>query len=177
MLAETLRQFYAYNSWATRRVLNAAARLTPEQLHAPGSAGHGSIRDTLIHLMLAQRGWMSWWDGSLSAEESYGLKMDPADYPDVPTLQVAWSEIERQAAAFVATLDDDGTQRRFEWSLPDGRSWGMPLWGMMLHVANHGTQHRSEVAAMLTATGHSPGNLDLLYFLERPLDAPDGEDV
>jgi uncharacterized damage-inducible protein DinB len=35
---------------------------------------------------------------------------------------------------------------------------------MMLHVANHGTLHRSEVAAMLTSYGHSPGDLDFLFY-------------
>jgi uncharacterized damage-inducible protein DinB len=34
----------------------------------------------------------------------------------------------------------------------------------MLHVVNHGTQHRSEVAAILTSLGFSPGNLDLLFY-------------
>ena len=50
----------------------------------------------------------------------------------------------------------------------------MALWGMMEHVLNHGTQHRAEVAAMLTGFGHSPGDLDLLFYLARPADAPTG---
>ena len=45
---------------------------------------------------------------------------------------------------------------------------------MMLHVANHGTQHRSEVAAMLTGFGHSPGDLDVLGFFNPFGDAPAG---
>ncbi|MGZ9221207.1 MAG: DinB family protein [Anaerolineales bacterium] len=39
------------------------------------------------------------------------------------------------------------------------------LWHAMAHLVNHGTQHRSEAAAMLTDFGHSPGDVDMLYFL------------
>ena len=47
-----------------------------------------------------------------------------------------------------------------------GETWTYPLWQQMLHQVNHATQHRSETAVLLTQFGHSPGWLDLLYFVD-----------
>ena len=43
--------------------------------------------------------------------------------------------------------------------------YAVPLWHMTSHVVNHGTQHRSEVALALTQLGLSPGDLDLIEYL------------
>jgi uncharacterized damage-inducible protein DinB len=45
------------------------------------------------------------------------------------------------------------------------RRGDLPLWQLMAHIANHGTQHRSEAAEMLTQMGRSPGDLDLMQYL------------
>ena len=175
MFPDVLRRLYRYNTWATERVLDAADRLTPDQLHAAGQAGHGSVRDTLLHLLSTHHGWLQWWDGSLSAEDAYNLQLDPAEYPDVAPLRALLSRIDAQTSAFVSGLEGDDPGRVYSWELPDGKRWEMPLWGMLLHMVNHSTQHRAEAAAALTALGQSPGDLDLIYYLARPLDAPPEE--
>jgi len=44
------------------------------------------------------------------------------------------------------------------------------FWQMLAHVVNHGTQHRSEAAALLTTAGRSPGEIDMIFFAEAPRD-------
>jgi uncharacterized damage-inducible protein DinB len=87
------------------------------------------------------------------------------EWDDVPSLRAAWQALQADSESFLSTLSETDLAREYSSALPNGGQFGMLLWKMMLHVANHGTQHRSEVAAMLTAAGRSPGNLDLLDFL------------
>ncbi|HJP27606.1 MAG TPA: DinB family protein [Dehalococcoidia bacterium] len=53
-------------------------------------------------------------------------------------------------------------EREYTRNLDSGEVRIRPLWELMLHVVNYGTQHRSEVEMMLTKFGHSPGDMDIL---------------
>jgi uncharacterized damage-inducible protein DinB len=160
-----LRTLYDYPGWAMEKLFAAAAPLTVEQLQAPAPAGQRSIRDNFLHLIGTQRGWLAWWDGTLAPAQAYGRRLDPADFPDLATIRAAWEAVDRQTRAFLAGLTEADAERVYVQTLPSGAEWKMPLWQMLLHVANHGTQHRSEIAAQLSALGHSPGDLDLIYYL------------
>ena len=169
MLAEAVRALYDYNRQATGRVLEAAEPLTGEQLLAPAPGEPRSLRDTLVHIAGTQWSFLCWWDGSMSGDDAYALHLDPADYHDLASIRAKWQAVEEQTAAFVHTLRDEDMPRVYTSTLPNGTEASLVLWQMMLHVANHGTQHRSEAAAALTALGHSPGPMDLLwYFMPRP---------
>lgn len=54
MSLREIRTGYNYNDWANRRILAAAARLSPEQYAAPTTHSSGSLRGTLIHLFDAE---------------------------------------------------------------------------------------------------------------------------
>ena len=166
MLAEAIRSLYGHNRWAMEQILVAAEGLTSEQWLAAGTAGHGSIRDTVVHAIGTQRGWCSWWDGSLPPMEAYNLTCNPNDYPDVAAVRALWKTVADTSQTFFAGLTDADVERIYSFPMANGMLFRLELWQMMLHVSNHGTQHRSEVAAMLTAAGHSPGQLDLLGYFQ-----------
>src|SRR5665811_1173121 len=121
-----------------------------------------SLGGDQVHLIAAQRRWLAWWDGSLPADQALRSQLNPADHPNLASVRAAWETMDRATQAFVDGLTDADVERVYSTSMPNGTLFRQSLWQMMLHVVNHGTQHRSEVAAMLTGFGHSPGDLDLL---------------
>jgi uncharacterized damage-inducible protein DinB len=160
MLDTVIRSFYDYNAWANARVLDTATRLTPQQLVAPGGASFDSVRDTLEHTMNAQWLYLERWQGR--SPRSW-----PAEtYADLSGIRARWDAIERDTQAFVAGLDDARLATIVEYTNMKGETWAYPLWQQMIHQVNHATQHRSEAAVLLTQLGHSPGWLDLLYFVD-----------
>jgi uncharacterized damage-inducible protein DinB len=167
---DLVRVLYDYDAWATERVLEAAGRLTTEQLLASAGAPHGSIRDTLIHPISTLRNWLKWWSGALPADQAQRLHLAPTDFPDLAAVRAIYAEVQAELRAFLARLDEADVERVLSQSMPDGTVFRMRLWQLMLHVANHNTQHRSEAAMLLTAAGASPGDLDLIFYLW-----PDGE--
>ncbi len=165
MLVDVVRSMYAYTNWATGRVLETAKACSNQEWLAPQSAGRGPMRDTLVHMVQGQRGWLSWWDGSRDRDPSMLTPLDPAAFPDAAAVQAAWATVQAATDRFLAGLTDEKLQQEFERLMGNGVLLRLPLWQQMLHIANHGTQHRSEVAAMLSAFGHSPGDLDLVWYL------------
>jgi uncharacterized damage-inducible protein DinB len=160
-MLEAIRDLYAYSAWANARILETAEQLTPEQCTADVE-GCDSIRDTLVHTASVQWLWLERWRES-SARELW----DPADFPDVATLQSRWDEVEDATKAYIATLrvpDLDGVVSYVNFQ---GETWAYPLWQQLLHQVNHATQHRSEAALLLTRLGYSPGWLDLLFYVDQ----------
>ena len=163
MTLHHIQTLYQYNGWANRRVLDTAARLSVEQLRQPGPASFESIHNTLVHTMAGQWVWLSRWQGS-----SPKALFTPADFPDLAALRARWAEIEGDTQQFIATLDDTALAQPITYANTKGRQFSFPLWQLMLQQANHATQHRSEIAMLLTGFGHSPGWLDFIKYLTDP---------
>lgn len=161
MIREMVATMYRYNTWANDRILDTAAELSADEYRSPGGASFDSVHETLVHIMGAQWLWLSRWKGTSPAA------LPPADaFADLGALRRRWAEIEADTQAFLAALTELQLERVIEYRNFEGERWAYPLWQQMLHQVNHGTQHRSEVAMLLTRFGHSPGWLDFLYFID-----------
>ena len=160
-LIELVRTLYRYNEWANARIIAATGRLSAEQLTAPGDAGHGSVHETLVHIMAAQWIWLARWNGT-----SPTSMLSAAEFPDLTSIRGRWEQIDSDTRGFVTTQTEEDLARVVAYRNTRGARWAYPLWQQVVHQVNHATQHRSEIAATLTRFGHSPGDLDLLVFVD-----------
>lgn len=164
MNTKDIQLLYKYNSWANARILNAASTVTLEQFTASASYPHNDLRYALTHTLLAEWLWRNRWMGTSPTQ-----LFQREDFPTFENLQSRWSEEEKTLNEFVTSLTDEKLNSSFQYKTTKGDIHENILWQVMVHVVNHGTQHRSEAATILTELGHSPGDIDLIVFLrEQP---------
>lgn len=159
--AEILRSYVDYTVWANLRMLDAAAELLPEELTRDfGTADH-SVVGTLAHIFAADRLWLAFVAGTPEPG-----RLSDADRT-LAALQNAWPALLGRWKGWAAQLTGDRLCSPIAYQLK-GQSCQQPLWQIVLHVVNHGTQHRGQVSGFLRSLGHTPPPVDLDYYYRQP---------
>jgi len=151
-----LRFLFGYDRWATEKVLAAAEGVGDDVWGATGVVGERGLGSILVHVLGAHQRWRASISNALElAEPEAEREFEDEPLPSLAALSEAWTA---EFAAFDAFLDAM-TDRLLALA-----NDGVRVDSMLAHVANHGTQHRSEAAVLLTAAGRSPGDLDMIDY-------------
>jgi uncharacterized damage-inducible protein DinB len=153
MKLDDIRFLFGFDRWATTKILDAAAGVDAATWSATNVVDERGLGGMLVHHLGASQRWrhaLTGAPGPAPVPED-GPLLEPAG------LRAAW---QREWAAYDAWFD------RMDPSWLDQTEDGISLWQALAHVVNHGTQHRSEAAVLLTAAGHSPGDLDMVDYAE-----------
>jgi uncharacterized damage-inducible protein DinB len=157
MTVNELQRLYDYSYWANRKLFQVVSQLTPEQFTQTVAGSYGSVRNTLVHILSAEWGWLDRCGGA-----TRGPALKPDDYPDAQTVIDQWTAVEGHLRAFLSNLTDEDLTRVVEYTLGEKRSGVMgPL---LQHGAIHGIHHRGQVALLLRSLGYTPGNFDVLFY-------------
>ena len=160
MTVDDLRRLYDYGYWANRKLFQVMEQMAPEQFTQPVAGSYGSIRNTMVHVMSAEWGWLDRCGGP-----KRGPQLSADDYPTVAALAEAWTRVERHVRTFLDGLRDEDLGRLVEFTLPRGIGTRvMALGELMQHAANHAVHHRGQVTLLIRLLGYTPGNVDLLIY-------------
>jgi uncharacterized damage-inducible protein DinB len=153
MQSSDVRYLFDYDRWATTRVLDASVGVDEATWSTPNAIGDRGLGGILIHALGAHQRWRH----GLSGGPGRGPSPESEPLPTIEQLRAAWAVEWPAMDAWLVTLDD---------ARMDDTEDGIAYWQMLAHVVNHGTQHRSEAAALLTSAGRSPGDIDMIEFAE-----------
>ena len=155
MKTELFLHHIDYTAWASRRLLEAAAQLSEEELKRDLGTADKSVLGTLAHVFAADRIWYCRVTGEARAafigDEDRKLSVLQEEWPQV---LAGWREL-------LATGD---LERTIDYKDLKGNPYTSPLWQIVLHLVNHGTHHRGQVSGMIRAMGHTPPPLDLIAY-------------
>jgi uncharacterized damage-inducible protein DinB len=156
-------QLARYNVWATRRLLDAVAAVSEADYRKDVGLFFKSIHGTLNHLLVGEH--MLWYP-RFAKGTSPSVALNAEVEPDRARLGQAL----RGGAANWLPLIESWAAERFDGSLNytnmRGQAMSLPFAPTLAHVFNHGTHHRGQITAALTALGHPCPELDLVYLLQ-----------
>jgi uncharacterized damage-inducible protein DinB len=143
VIGDICRQHLEFMKWADNLMLAAITAQMPAR------------KETLEHIFMAERIWLARVRDTVNAK----LLIPP---PDPETLAAEWSDLHGQWLKWAEEEQDWG--KILPYKTLTGVESQSTLWQIVLHVTNHGSYHRGQVASALRAAGFTPPSTDLILW-------------
>ena len=164
MNADAFRHFYNYHFAKNRKVWEHVVSLTFEQFTQPVDYSRGSVRDQLVHLLDAEDMWFSELRGAQPLEPL----PETVTADDRDAIRAHWDKVEGTIRAYLANLQDE---QLFTRPIKEPEEDQILLvWQVLLHVANHATDHRAQLLRALHDLGVDTKSQDYIFYVyENPM--------
>jgi len=163
MNADAFRQFYDYHFAENRKMWDRyVTQLSPEQFTQEVAYSHGSVRNQLVHLMDVDDVWFSELQGVEPLEP-----VAPAAVDDREIIRAHWNGVEQRMRDYLAKLRDDMLFTQPIEEPEEDKE--LMVWQVLLHVVNHGTDHRAQILRLLNDLGLETAYQDYIFHVYEQL--------
>jgi uncharacterized damage-inducible protein DinB len=158
MNANAFRYFYDYHFAENRKIWDSyITSLSHEQFTQNMGYSYGSVRDQLVHLMNVDEGWFSELRGVEIPEAG------PGAYDDRESIRAHWDSVEKNMREYLTKLRDE---LLFEKPIVEPEEdKDLIVWQVLLHVINHGTDHRAQLLRFLNDMGVNTKSQDFIFYV------------
>lgn len=162
---EGLIDIFRHNAWAMGELLVVCRELTEEQLQATVVGTFGTIIETLQHIIAGEASYCRRLTGD--EPDWYARAQGSPSLAELATFQ---DELNSRWEAFLSEPFD--AERTFIIDWEDGYSRAVPAGVVLAQVPHHGSEHRSQIATILTSIGVTPPEWGAWEYAEKTGRAP-----
>jgi uncharacterized damage-inducible protein DinB len=151
---DTLVACFEHNRWANLRLADALLAADPAVLGEGLAGTFGTVRETMLHIAIAEASYAAALLGGDPARSSRVM----AEGVGVEEIR---AELERTGGDLIeaARRSQPGAVLDVDWD-GDGERRPMPSDFLLVQALDHGREHRTQVAAILTRNGVIPPDVD-----------------
>ena len=151
-----------YNIWATNRLIQSLESIHHDDFHQDVGLYFKSIAGTLNHLLLGEHYlWYSRFNEGVSPQ----IALDTIIHTEKAVLLNELQQKSVNWISFIDQIDETMLEGNLTYKRVSGQELTLPFAATLMHVFNHGTHHRSQITAAVTALGYPCPELDLVYML------------
>jgi uncharacterized damage-inducible protein DinB len=147
-----LPDFFKYNLWANLCLLDTCAKLDDTQLDMTLEGIYGSIRETLVHIIAGEEGYVQRFTGQCLERPLRVLD----HFPGFDDLR----QRARKSGEGLITITEQWQPEQVLQLSYDGQPYAVPAILVLIQAITHGSDHRSQIATLLSQQHHTPPELD-----------------
>jgi uncharacterized damage-inducible protein DinB len=161
MNIDVIRMLYDYNYRAHRRVWDECIMaLTDDQFKQPVPYSIGSLHQQVVHTISAE--WI-WFSRLCGISPTAMLQAD--DYPTRDIIREKWDSVEAVVRDYLGATSDAHLEETFDYQQTNGVLRQDKRLDILLHVINHGTDHRAQMLRILHDFGAPTIEQDIIFYL------------
>jgi uncharacterized damage-inducible protein DinB len=161
-LLERFRRWFDYEQDAHAKVLASFQTVLPERRDGREFRKAVSL---FGHIVAARRVWLF----RLGVIPAAGALFLDDENPDVARVTAEWAEVRGLWAGYLASLDDAGLGRVFEYQSFDAGRFRNQVEDILAQLFGHSWYHRGQIAVLVRAAGGTPAVTDLIYWCREPV--------
>jgi uncharacterized damage-inducible protein DinB len=161
-MKELLKQYAAYNCWASQRILELILALPEEKQGAELPSSFNSLQKTVLHMWDAES---IWWQ-RMKMQERF-VRPSENFMGAMPEVANGLLQQSKQWEEWVNTASDLSLDHVFQYYNSKKEPVKLHIYQLLLHVFNHGTYHRGQLINMLRQSGvEKLTQTDFVFFLK-----------
>ena len=146
-MKEILRQYAAYNIWATKLLVDCIQQLSEENINKEIVSSFPSLYKTVQHMWLAEEVW--WQRMKLVENIDLQSQKFTGSFSELAALLAKQSLLWKN---WIEDANDNQLSHVFAY-IRNKEQHKMPVYQMIHHVFNHATYHRGQLVTMLRQLG------------------------
>jgi uncharacterized damage-inducible protein DinB len=151
----------SYNHWANLTLIHASAKLGTEGLMKIVTSSFPSVRQTLIHMLWAEKLWLERWQS-----RSFIPTLNSEDYKSFDLIESEIEDLYEKQIKFLKDLKPGDENQNVSYLNFQGERWEYSLQEMIQHLLLHSAYHRGQLVTILRQLGLIPPSTDYLVYVD-----------